>query len=77
VHFADGLEHYGDADAAMAALETFLTQEAQSRARAAGAEDLRITVQRDLREAEIEGRKMFIEATISVTAAGRPRVAHG
>jgi len=31
---------------------------------------------RNLREVDIEGRKMFVEASISVTAAGRPRVAH-
>jgi archaeosine-15-forming tRNA-guanine transglycosylase len=37
---------------------------------------LRVLVKRDVKEAEIEGRSMFIEATINVTASGRPRVAH-
>ena len=76
-HIASGLETYTTAEAAMDALESALRAEAETRARAAGAEDLRLTVARDLREAEIEGRKMFIEGTVSVTAAGRPRVAHG
>jgi hypothetical protein len=52
-------------------------QEASARAREAGAEDLSVTVTRDIREAQVEGRAMFIEATLSATASGRPRVAHG
>ena len=35
-----------------------------------------MTVTRDIREAEVEGRAMFIEATVTATASGRPRVAH-
>ena len=50
--------------------------EASDRARQAGAVDLRVTVDRAVKEVEIEGRKMFVEASVSVTAAGRPRVAH-
>ena len=76
VHRPEGVTIYPDRDTALAALETALTEEATARARAAGAEDLHLTTTRDLREAEIEGRQMFIEATITVTAAGRPRVAH-
>lgn len=75
-HLPDGLHSFNDRDAALAATETALTAEATARARLAGAEDLRVTVTRDIREAEVEGRAMFIEATITVTAAGRPRVAH-
>jgi hypothetical protein len=68
---------YADRDAALAALETALVQEASARARQAGARDLSVTVTRDIREAQVEGRAMFIEATVSATASGRPRVAHG
>lgn len=75
-HLPNGLHSFNDRDAALAATETALTAEATARARLAGAEDLRVTVTRDIREAEVEGRAMFIEATITVTAAGRPRVAH-
>jgi hypothetical protein len=67
---------FSSATEALAALETALRIEAETRAKAAGAEDLRITAKRDLREVDIEGRKMFVEASVSVTAAGRPRVAH-
>ena len=76
-HLPDGLQVFLSRDAALEAMETALVAEASRRARAAGAEDLRLTVTRDVREAEVEGRSMFIEATLTATAAGRPRVAHG
>jgi N-methylhydantoinase A/oxoprolinase/acetone carboxylase beta subunit len=76
-HLPDALQTFSNASDALAALETALRHEAEARAKAAGAEDLRITAKQDLREVEIEGRKMFVEASVSVTAAGRPRVAHG
>ncbi len=75
-HLPAGLQHFNDRDTALAALESALIAEASTRARAAGAEDLRLSVTRDIREADIEGRTMFIEATLTVTATGRPRVAH-
>ena len=77
IHLPEGLTSFADRDTALAALEAALTAEATARARAAGAEDLHVTATRDIREAEVEGRAMFIEATVSVTASGRPRVAHG
>ena len=76
-HLAAGLQTFANRDAALAAMEAAVVAEAGARARAAGAEDLRITVTRDIREAEVEGQKMFIEAMVSATASGRPRVAHG
>ncbi|MFC3181272.1 hydantoinase/oxoprolinase N-terminal domain-containing protein [Cypionkella sinensis] len=75
-HLPDGLQSFTDPEAAMVAAETALTLEASRRAKLAGAEDLRITTARDLRSALVEGQPMFVEATISVTASGRPRVAH-
>jgi hypothetical protein len=75
-HLPEGLQNFSDRDTALTALEDALTAEATDRATRAGAADLRVTVTRDIREAEIEGRKMFIEAMITVTASGRPRVAH-
>lgn len=77
VHLPVGIEVLTDRDAALDRIEQALTVEATARARAAGADDVHLTLQRDIREAEVEGRGMFIEATVTVTAAGRPRVAHG
>ena len=76
-HFAGGLVKFTERDAALSAMEAALIAEATTRARAAGAEDLRISTARDIREATVEGRAMFIEATLMATASGRPRVAHG
>ena len=76
-HLASGPLSFNSRDAALAAMETHVVAEATARARAAGAEDLRVTVSRDIRQAEVEGRQMFIEATVRATAAGRPRVARG
>ncbi len=75
-HLETGPQVFSTAESALAALEAALVAEASDRARAAGAVDLRVTVDRDLREVEIEGRRMFIEAKVTATASGRPRVAH-
>jgi N-methylhydantoinase A/oxoprolinase/acetone carboxylase beta subunit len=74
-HLADGLQSFSTAEAALRALEAALVAEASARARQAGAVDLRVTVARDVREVEIEGRQMFIEAKVTATASGRPRIA--
>jgi hypothetical protein len=75
-HLAEGLQVFSTAEAALSALEAALVAEASSRAKHAGAEDLRVTVEREVEEVEIEGRTMFIEAKVTATASGRPRVAH-
>ena len=75
-HLADGLQAFSTSEAALQALETALIADASARARDAGAVDLRITVERDIKQVEIEGRQMFIEARLTATASGRPRVAH-
>ncbi|WP_435256623.1 hydantoinase/oxoprolinase N-terminal domain-containing protein [Thioclava sp. FR2] len=75
-HLPGGVEVFSDRDAALAAMETALENEARARALRAGAVDVHLTVNREVKEADIEGRTMFIEATISVSASGRPRVAH-
>ena len=76
-HLTAGPQVFSDRDVALEAMETALRAEAETRARAAGAVDLRVSVDRAVKEVEIEGRSMFIEATVTVTASGRPRVAHG
>jgi N-methylhydantoinase A/oxoprolinase/acetone carboxylase beta subunit len=75
-HLASGLVTFPSAEAALRAVETAIQEEASLRAREAGAVDLRLTVDRAVKEVEIEGRLMFIEARVTATASGRPRVAH-
>ena len=77
VHLPGGPVRFIDRAQAMAALETALTIEASGKARAAGVEDIRLTIDRDVTEVDIEGQQMFIEARLRVTAHGRPRIAQG
>lgn len=75
VHLPDGPRYFADKDAALAALRQVLTDQVTAQARASGVEEIRITETIDLREAQIEAQVMFIEATLRVTARGRPRIA--
>jgi N-methylhydantoinase A/oxoprolinase/acetone carboxylase beta subunit len=75
-HLSTGLEVFPSSEAALRAVESALLEEASARAREAGAVDLRLTVDRAMKEVEIEGRLLFIEARVTATASGRPRVAH-
>lgn len=75
-HLSQGVQMFNTLDAALSAMEAALVTDATDRAIRAGAVDVHLTQTRDLREATIEGRRMFIEATLTTTATGRPRVAH-
>jgi N-methylhydantoinase A/oxoprolinase/acetone carboxylase beta subunit len=75
-HLPGGIDVFTDRDAALSAVEAALSADASARALRAGAVDLHLTTTRDIREAEVEGRMIFVEAVLSVTASGRPRVAH-
>jgi hypothetical protein len=75
-HLADGLQHFPEAAQALTAMEAALEAEATARAQAAGAVDVRVDRKREVKEATIEGRVVFIEGKVTVTASGRPRVAH-
>lgn len=75
VHLAAGQQVFAERDAALAAAEAALRQDAEARARAAGAEEIHLSVAREVKEVEIEGRALFLEARLRVTASGRPRIA--
>lgn len=77
VHFDSGPEDFVDEDEALQVLEDALTALTRAQAVAAGAADIQIEVARDIRSAAVENRQVFIEAVITVQAAGRPRVAVG
>ncbi|MGB3317019.1 MAG: hydantoinase/oxoprolinase family protein [Albidovulum sp.] len=76
-HLPDGPQRFNDRDKAIAVLEAALIEDAETRARQAGVEKVRLSVDRDISEIEIEGQPMFIEARLRVTAQGRPRIATG
>ncbi|WP_386172464.1 hydantoinase/oxoprolinase N-terminal domain-containing protein [Sulfitobacter sp. R86518] len=75
VYLADGPQDFTDQTQALSTLEATLRDKAEAAARAAGVVDVQIDVQRDIRHAEVESRKVFIEALLTVEATGRPRVA--
>jgi N-methylhydantoinase A/oxoprolinase/acetone carboxylase beta subunit len=76
-HLPQGPKRFSDRDDALAALELALTAEAETRARAVGVEDIRLSVSREINEVVVENQPMFIEARLRVTAQGRPRIAAG
>ena len=75
VHLESGPEDYAGSDAAMDALEAALSAEARAEAEAAGAVDIHVTARREVKEAQAEARRVFLEAEIVVEASGRPRIA--
>ena len=75
VHQAGEPKDFGDVESALAHLESVLRDGTEAEARAAGAEDIQMRVSRDVRTAGVEAREVFVEATVTVEAAGRPRVA--
>ncbi|TCL01607.1 N-methylhydantoinase A/oxoprolinase/acetone carboxylase beta subunit [Shimia isoporae] len=77
VHLDDGPEDFLDEKQALIRLETHLEAVARVDAEAAGAQGIRVRTERDIKRAKAEAREVFIEATITVEASGRPRVAEG
>ncbi|MBO9452330.1 hydantoinase/oxoprolinase family protein [Tropicibacter sp. R16_0] len=77
VHLDSGPQDFTESDAALTLLETVLRQEAEGAAKAAGAADIRVLVERDIRTARVEARDVFVEGMLTVEASGRPRVAVG
>ena len=75
VHLDSGPEDFPDAETAMNMLQSTLEQDARSEAELAGAEDINLTVAREIRSAQAEAREVFLEAEITVEASGRPRIA--
>lgn len=77
VHFETGPHDYTRQDDAIRALEEHLSAQAMTGARDAGAQGIRVRVERDIRMAKVESREVFIEAEMTAIASGRPRIAVG
>lgn len=77
VHLEEGPQDFTESDKALELLETVLRDQAEVAVRQAGAADIRVVVDRDIRTARIEAQDVFVEAMITVEASGRPRVASG
>ena len=74
-HLDQGPEDFGVSARALARMEEVLRLEAEQEVRRTGAEDVQVTVERDVRTARIEAREVFVEAVLTAEASGRPRVA--
>ena len=66
---------YPNEEEALRFAEAHVRGEAERRAQAAGAAAVEIAVEREIKAADIEGRRMFVSATIAAIAVGRPRIA--
>ncbi|MCP5073296.1 MAG: hydantoinase/oxoprolinase family protein [Rhodobacteraceae bacterium] len=75
VHFTDGPQDYSDQERALTDLETRLGDEAVTAAKSSGAESVLLRLERDIRAPEVEGKCVFVEADVTATASGRPRIA--
>lgn len=74
-HLMAAPQDFAEAALALDAMEAELSEAARSEGIKAGAADISVHVLRDIREAEVDGRAMFVEATLTVEATGRPRIA--
>jgi hypothetical protein len=74
-HLADGAQDFESFDAARASAETALGAAARAAAAEAGAAEVHVTIAAEIRDAEVEGKRMLVEATVTATATGCPRLA--
>jgi len=70
----DVVDFDNEADA-MATAEARIRDMVAERAAAAGTDAADIELVKDIRAATVEGQRTFVEAILTVTAAGRPRIA--
>jgi len=59
---------------ALKVLEEKLTEKTIQRAKEAGAENVIVNIDREIKTANIENRAVFVEANVLVEASGRPRI---
>ena len=72
---SEGPIDFGDEERAMEEATRLVRDAAARRAEQAGADDAEIVLDRDIRTATVEGQRTFVEAVITATASGRPRIA--
>ena len=59
---------------ALQVLEEKLTEKSIQKAKEAGAENVSVNIDREIKTANIENRSVFVEASVLVEASGRPRI---
>jgi N-methylhydantoinase A/oxoprolinase/acetone carboxylase beta subunit len=76
-HLPEGTQDFARLSDARAATAAHLRDHARQQAQAAGAGEPELAEDWEEKTATVENRKVFIEATLTVTATGRPRIAAG
>jgi N-methylhydantoinase A/oxoprolinase/acetone carboxylase beta subunit len=73
-HLPDGARDFASLAEAQAATEAALGALARAAAADAGAAEVHLATSAEIRDAEIEGKRLLVEATVTATATGRPRL---
>lgn len=74
LHWAGQVQDFTDLALATETAKAALTARITDAARAAGAEDAQLHWTHEVKTANIEGKEVFIEAQLTVSASGRPRL---
>ena len=74
VHFDEEPVNFNNELEALTALEEKLSEKSIKKAKEAGAENVTINIDREVKTANIDNRIVFVEANVSVEASGRPRI---
>lgn len=75
VHYETGPVDYAVEQDALDDLEKMLREKALFGAKEMGAKDIQVHVSREIHRANAENKDFFVEATLTVEASGRPRIA--
>lgn len=74
-HLPEGVRDFPTFAEARAAAEVALSALARAAAAEAGAREVHLALDIEVRDAEVEGKRLLVEATVTATATGRPRLA--
>jgi len=74
LHGQDAPKDFFSEDEALKQLERELSTLAGNKARSSGADEIDLQISKDIRSSEIENQRIFMEAEITVTASGRPKI---
>jgi len=76
VSAGETIRDFEDEEQALSFAEATLRAHVATRAIDAGTDEAEITISHDIRAATVEDKRTFLEAILTATASGRPRIAH-
>lgn len=72
VHYGDEPHDFVESDAAIMFAKNVLNTAAIEDAYTAGAQQVDVKLEEEIKLAQVDNRQIFVEATLTVTATGRP-----